>query len=435
MIVSIPWLRQYVQIEESAEKAGEILTMLGHEAESVSDFSSMENIVTAKIIDLAPHPNADKLKICTVDCGTETLSIVCGAPNVAEGQVVPLARIGAILPGDFKIKKSKIRGEVSMGMLCSERELNISEDHEGLYILPENTQPGLPIGDILSERFNSIELDITPNRPDALSHYGIARDYAAKTNKKLKALEGISGNNPEKPTRKVKITIDDPVGCPRYIAGVVENVTVGPSPKWMIELLESAGQRSINNIVDISNYVLLEMGHPTHIFDFNEISTGEVLIRRAVKGEKFTTLDEIEHNLEDHHLLITNGGDPVALAGVMGGLNSAVADDTTTVLIESAYFDPVTIRKSSKSLGMLTEASRRFERGADPEAAMTAFWRIVSLLNEYAGGKLVSDVVDAYPTIIDPAVVILRYEEIINTAGFEIDKSFIEEKLQALRIE
>lgn len=435
MIVSIPWLKRFVHISESADQFSDTLTMLGHEAESNKEIVDFGGIITARIIEVAPHPNADKLKLCKVDTGDEILQIVCGAPNVAEGQIVPLAKIGTVLPGDFKIRKSKIRGEVSMGMLCSEKELNISDDHSGIHIFPGDSREGIPINDLLGTGSDSIELDITPNRPDALSHYGIARDYAAKKGLDLAPLENVKGSAPEKPVQNVKVTLEDPVGCPRYIAGIVKGVKIGPSPEWLVKLLESAGQRSINNIVDISNYVLLEMGHPTHIFDYNQFNSGEVLVRRAKKGELFTTLDEIEHTLDEQHLLITDGENPVALAGVMGGLNSAVAESTDTVLIESAYFDPVTIRKSSKSLGMLTEASRRFERGTDPDGALPAFWRIVHMLEDMAGGTLVSDVVDAYPKPIDKKSINLRKSEILRVSGFEIDNQFIETTLKALGID
>ncbi|NOZ74827.1 MAG: phenylalanine--tRNA ligase subunit beta, partial [FCB group bacterium] len=410
MRISINWLRQYVDIQESPEELAEMLTLLGFEAEIVTDLSTISGVITARIRSVEKHPNADKLHLCQVDDGEETLSIVCGAPNVAAGQMVPLAKIGAILPGGFKIKKAKIRGEVSFGMLCSERELGISDQHEGILILPATTEPGLPISEILNPIVAALELDITPNRPDALSHIGIAREIAAKTGRELR-LPDYASIPPASTDEMLRITLDAPEGCPRYLAGIVSNVQVGPSPEWMVRHLEAAGQRSINNLVDISNYVLLEMGHPTHIFDLDRFGSREVLVRFATAGEKFKTLDEVEHVLNTHHLLITNGKTPVALAGIMGGEDSAVTESTRTVLIESAYFDPVTIRKGSKSLGLLTEASRRFERGADPDGVAPAFYRIVSLLQQYAGGTLVSDVVDAYPNPLTMKPIRLRRSE------------------------
>jgi len=434
MLVSINWLKQYVDITETPEELADMLTMLGFEAEIATDLSNLKNIVTAKVESVEKHPNADKLSLCKVNDGNEIVNVVCGAPNVAKGQKVVFAKVGAILPGDFKITKAKIRGKKSFGMICAEDELGISEDHEGIVVLPDNTELGLPIADVLNEKYAAIELDITPNRPDALSHIGIAREVALQTDRELK-IPSYELENPNNITGKVEVLLEDSVGCPRYMAGVVDNIKVGPSPQWMKELLESAGQRSINNVVDISNFVLLEMGHPAHIFDYSQLPHDKILVRRAAKGEKFTTLDEEEHTLEDYHLLITDGKEPVALAGVMGGLGSMVQDDTKKVLIESAYFDPVTVRKGSKKLGMLTESSRRFERGADPEGSLTAFYRIVSLLKDYANGDLVSEVVDAYPKKIVRDKIQFRKSELDIIAGCDISDEIIEKTFKGLDIE
>ncbi|NOZ04470.1 MAG: phenylalanine--tRNA ligase subunit beta [FCB group bacterium] len=433
MKISINWLRQFVNIEETPEQLADMLSMLGMEAEIGLDLSEIKDVVTAKVLAVDQHPNADKLKLCLVNDGGQDYRVVCGAPNVEAGQVVPFAKVGSVLPGKIKIQKAKIRGEVSFGMLCSERELGISDEHTGIMILPEDTEIGQPVAEILNRSFGSLELDITPNRPDALSHLGIAREIAVKTGRKLKKPE-IHVRTSAQESEPVEVIIDDPDGCPRYVAGVVKNVKVGPSPQWMVDYLKAAGQRSINNIVDISNYVLLEMGHPTHMFDYDRFETRQVVIRRAEKGELFVTLDEEKHELNEHHLLITDGEKPVALAGIMGGLNSAVSDKTNTVLIESAYFDPLTIRKGAKSLGMLTEASRRFERGADPEATMTAFWRIVNLLEEYAAGELASKVVDAYPKIITRPKIELRKSKLELVSGVKYDDQFIAQCLSGLEI-
>lgn len=434
MRLSINWLRQYVDIKESPQELADMLTMLGFEAEIATDLSNFNNIVTAKVESVVEHPNADKLSLCKVNDGNETISVVCGAPNVEAGQKVVFAKVGTVLPGGFEIKKAKIRGEVSFGMICAEDELGISENHDGIMVLPEDTKIGIPIGKVLNQKYAALELDITPNRPDALSHYGIAREIALKTDRKLNFTE-VNEVSPVGTKEKVTVNISDPDGCPRYIAGVVDNIKIGPSPTWMKELLESAGQRSINNVVDISNFVLLEMGHPTHIFDIAQIPTNTIGVRRAVKGEKFVTLDEEEHKLSTYHLLITDGEKPIALAGIMGGLGSAVNENTKKVLIESAYFDPITIRKGSKSLGMLTESSRRFERGADPDGAVMAFWRIVALLKEYANGKLVSEMVDAYPRKIKIPMIQLRKSELDTVAGCDISNKFIEKTLTGLFID
>lgn len=434
MRLSINWLRQYVDIKESPQELADMLTMLGFEAEIATDLSNLTHIVTAKVESVVKHPNADKLSLCQVNDGKETVSVICGAPNVEAGQKVVFAKVGAVLPGDFEIKKAKIRGEVSFGMICAEDELGISENHEGIMVLPEETKIGFPIGDVLNEKYAALELDLTPNRPDALSHYGIAREIALKTNRKLKFPE-VKEIKSVGTKEKVTVNISDSDGCPRYIAGVVDDIEIGPSPTWMKELLESAGQRSINNVVDISNFVLLEMGHPTHIFDIAQFPTNTIGVRQATKGEKFVTLDEEEHILDTYHLLITDGQNPIALAGIMGGLGSAVNDNTKKVLIESAYFDPITIRKGSKSLGLLTESSRRFERGADPDGAVTAFWRIVALLKDYANGELVSEMIDTYPKKIKILNIQLRKSELDIVAGCDIPNKFIEKALTGLNIE
>ena len=435
MKVSINWLRKFVDVSETPAELAEMLTMLGLEAEVGLDFSGFKKIVSAKVLSSKKHPNADKLKLCQVFDGEETFHVVCGAPNVKAGQTVIFAKVGSVLPGDFNIKKAKIRGEESAGMICSEKELGISDEHDGILVLPDNTEAGVNISEVLNPVFSSLELDILPNRPDALSHIGIAREIAIKTGRRLHKLEVNSDLKPNTQSETVQVEIDDPDGCPRYIAGIVKNVKVGPSPRWMADALKCAGMRPINNLVDISNYVLLEMGHPTHIFDFEKFPAKTVCVRRARKGEKFITLDEEKHTLNAEHLLITNGKTPVALAGIMGGLDSAVADTTATVLIESAYFDPITIRKGSKSLGMLTESSRRFERGADPEGAVIAFWRIVTLLKELSGGELASEMVDCYPKKIQSTSITFRKSKLENIGGFPIPVKFIEKTLTSLEID
>jgi len=435
MLISVEWLKRYVDITESPQELADLLTMLGLEAEDQKTIQYSPLIVTARVLKVNDHPNADKLKICLVNDGEDDHKIICGAPNVAENQLVVLAKIGSMLPGNIKIKAARIRGEKSAGMICSERELGLSDEHEGIIELPFDTPVGIQFSEYIKKKLDTLDLDITPNRPDALSHIGIAREIALKTGRKLNLPEIHTDYPDSTNTEKIKVIIDDSDGCPRYVAGVVDNIKVGPAPDWMITLLESAGQRSINNIVDISNFVLLELGQPTHIFDFKLLPTNTIQVRKAKKDEKFITLDNLEHKLNDQHLLITDGNKSVALAGIMGGLNTAVTEETKTVLIESAYFDPVTIRKGSKSLGMLTEASRRFERGSDPEATVTAFWRIVGLLREYANGKLVSKMVDAYPKNISTPEIKLRNEKLEMISGFMIEAKQIEEILTGLNID
>jgi len=436
MIVALDWLRDFVDITESPQELADMLTMLGMEAESVVDGEVIKNVVTARITEVQKHPNADKLKLCQVFDGSDTHSVVCGAPNAYTGQITAFARVGAVLADGYEIKPAKIRGEKSYGMLCSDRELGISEKHEGILDLDSSIQPGRPISEIFPQPLQAIEFDITPNRPDCLSHYGIAREIALKTGRELKKpLIKIGDEISNTTSEYVAINITDPQACPRYIAGIVKNIKIGPSPKWMIERLEAVGQRSINNVVDISNYVLLELGHPTHIFDYRFVPTKEIVIRHAEPGEKIITLDEVERKLSEHHLLITDGIHPIAVAGIMGGERSGVADDTETVLIESAYFDPITVRKGSKSLGLITDSSRRFERGADPEEARTAFWRIVNLLEELASGEQVPGIIDNYPRKISRPEIVLRRSELDLLSGYAISDSFVEETLTGLEVD
>ena len=432
MRISVHWLRQYVDIPESPEELADMLTMLGFETELTTCNWEINSIVSAKVLDCKFHPNADKLKLCIIDDGQGKKQVVCGAPNVDSGQTVAYARVGTIFSNDFKIKKIKIRGTESEGMICSEKELGISDEHEGILVLDDSNEPGRKLSNCISSYLKTIELDITPNRPDAMSHLGIAREISAKCNRKLKY---NFLNKPKiNPKYSLDIKLDNKKACPRYIAGVMENIKLTKSPDWMVESLISAGMRPINNLVDISNYVLMEMGHPTHIFDLKHFSKSTIRVRNAKTGEKLITLDGEECKLTPEHLLITNGQDPVALAGIMGGIKSAVSDETHSILIESAYFDPITIRKGSKALGIMTEASRRFERGADPNGCVIAFWRIVELVQELCGGKLVSEMTDAYPQNITRKTITLNPQFIDKSAGIIIPKEFTEKVLKKLGI-
>ncbi|MCH7613319.1 MAG: phenylalanine--tRNA ligase subunit beta [Candidatus Marinimicrobia bacterium] len=432
MQVSIKWLRQYVEINESPEELADILSMLGLEAE-VPEKRGFTGIVIGHVLKAEKHPNADRLKLCVVSDGTKEFQVVCGAPNVDAGQNVPFARVGAVLGDDFKITKTKIRGEYSYGMICSESELGLSDNQEGIMVLDENAKPGTDFNDYLSNQ-EYLEIDLTPNRPDCMSHFGVARDIAAKTGRHINQIvykeKEFKSNNVEK---MLTIHIDDPDSCPRYVAGIVKNIHVGPSPDWMKAALESAGKRSINNIVDISNYVLLEMGHPTHIFDYDKIPSKTISIRKAKKGETVKTLDEVDRKLTDQ-LLITDGKHPIAIAGVMGGYGTAVSESSKNVLIESAYFDPITIRLGAKSLCMTTDASKRFERGADPNGALNAYWRVVELLEDLAGGEWVPGVIDAYPKKMVRNSIALTREKVDILAGVDLSDDFIQNTLSSLEI-
>ena len=398
MRISIDWLKDFIKLSNSTEEISDILTMIGLESEKINNLSNIDGVIIAEVVKKIKHPNADKLSLCQVNDGKKSLSVVCGAPNVDTGQKVAFAPVGTTLPGNLIIKKAKIRGEISEGMICSERELEISDEHEGIMVLNHNAKVGSTFIDYMSSLSESLELDITPNRPDCFSHLGVARDISVKLNKKVKLIN----TNPKKYTKNevenlISINIDNADDSPRYIAGIVKNVKVDKSPKWLVDRLESIGQRSINNLVDISNFVMMEMGHPTHIFDYDQIESNEILIRRGSKNESITTLDEVDRKLSPNELLITNGKKPIAVAGIMGGLNSAVSEKTKTILIESAYYDPPTIRKSAKALGMSTDASKRFERGADVNGAAEAFWRVISLIEDSSIGEWVEGLIDIYP--------------------------------------
>ncbi len=434
MRVSIPWLKTFVDIKQSADELADILTMLGLEAE-IPESASFSGIIVGKVLKADKHPNADRLSLCTVSDGKEEYQVVCGAPNVAAEQIIPFAKVGAILGEDFKIKKTKIRGKVSLGMICSERELGLSDEHEGIMVLNEHAKIGSDFEDYLNSNFDYLEIDLTPNRPDCMSHVGVAREISVKTGQEMMFTHAEKRHCKKNDVDDIlSVKIDDKNCCPRYVAGVVKNIKVGPSPDWMRDLLESAGQRSINNIVDISNYILLEMGHPTHIFDYDKVPSHTIGIRKAKKGECVTTLDEVKRKLTDQ-LVITDGKKPIAIAGVMGGLDSAVTDTTSTVLIESAYFDPITIRRGAKSLGMSTEASKRFERGADPKGAEHAYWRVVELLEELAGGEWEPGMIDEHPKKLIQNAITLTREKIDILSGCEFSDTFITDTLSKLEID
>ena len=423
MIVSIDWLREFLEIKESPNELADMLSNSGLEAELTSAPLSLPGVIIGKVENTEKHPDADKLKICIVNDGQKTHQVICGAPNVDSGQLIPFATVGSILPGNLKIKKANIRGVESNGMICSERELNISDEHEGIMVLPNDLPLGKDFMEVYGKKFISLELDVTPNRPDAFSHQGVARDLACVTNRKFSPVIAepikVQGNE------SLKISMESSDDCPRYIGGIIKGVSIGPSPDWLVDRLRSVGQRSINNIVDISNFVLMEMGHPTHIFDYDKLDNKEIYVRRAKEGETLITLDEQKHKLDDQHLLITDGNKPLALAGIMGGQSTAVSEGTKNLLVESAYFNPIIIRKGAKNLSMSTDASKRYERGADPNGCDTAFWRVVSLIKDLTGGELVSDAIDVYPKKINKKKVVMRKEELELVLGLRIDNETI----------
>lgn len=418
MKISLNWLRLYVDVTETPEELARLLTMAGLEVASITTIGEgIEDVIIAKILTKDPHPEADRLSLCTVTDGRETHQIVCGATNMIEGDHVALAPVGANLPGGFKIKKAKIRGRESFGMMCSKRELGLGDDHAGLMILAKDTVLGDRLVDVMGYPDSVIEVEITPNRPDWLSVVGVAREIAALTGRELKLPAPAFTEGTEKAAELTSVTIEDPDLCPRYAARLIRGVKIAPSPRWMQARLESAGVRPISNVVDVTNYVLMELGHPLHAFDLNRLSEKRIIVKRAENGAKFTTLDGQERTLTADNLMICDGTGPVALAGVMGGLNSEVEDATTDILLESAYFAPTSIRRTAKVLGLKTEASYRFERGTDIDGLILALDRAAQLIKELAGGIIASGRVDAYPKPAGLKTVPLRLAKAESVLG------------------
>ncbi|MEO1173383.1 MAG: phenylalanine--tRNA ligase subunit beta, partial [Myxococcota bacterium] len=398
MKVALDWLSDFVEWP-STDALIDGLTEVGIEVEDVQDPSrSVNGVVVAEVRSVEKHPKADKLNVCSVHDGTELHTIVCGAANVAAGQRVALARVGAKL-GDFEIGARKLRGVMSSGMICSRSELGLEAKSDGIWELPESLGASLgePIFDALPVS-TLVELSITPNRPDLLSHAGVAREVAARFGTKVShSLRRPAGKGPPADSQ-ARVLIEDTAGCRRYLARVITGVKVGPSPDWLRARLERIGQRSINNIVDATNYVLMELGHPLHAFDLSRLRAEDglptVKVRSAAPGETLVTLDDIERKLTEDDLVIADAETPIALAGVMGGANSEVHEGTTRVLLESAWFAPARVRSTAKRFGLHTEASHRFERGADPGIVARAADRCAQLIVEIAGGEVAKGVVD-----------------------------------------
>lgn len=437
MRVSLNWLKEFVPIMIPAREVAYRLTMGGVEVEAVEEIKpGFDNVVVGRILKVTPHPNADKLILCEVDAGgSNHLKIVCGAPNLKEGDFVPVALPGASLAGGLKVKEAKIRGESSRGMLCSERELGISDDHSGIMILPPGLETGSGLDESLGLSDIILELGVTPNRPDCLSVLGVAREVAALTSARCVPPKVRVPETGGEIGSLSSVTIEDPVGCPRYAARIVSEVTVKPSPAWMQRRLVKAGLRPINNVVDVTNYVLLELGHPLHAFDYEKLEENRIVVRRARQGESIVTLDGAARELTPQMLVIADAERPVAIAGIMGGANTEVTELTTTVLIESAYFDPVTIRRTSKALGLSTEASYRFERGADPEMVTLALDRAAALMAELADGKAARGLIDRYPRKFSQRIIDLRYARLKRILGIDIPPERVSSILASLGFE
>ncbi|MDP4197104.1 MAG: phenylalanine--tRNA ligase subunit beta [Bacteroidota bacterium] len=423
MKISLNWIKNYVDLSGiSSDDITDKLTISGLEVEDIEDKAKLfDNFVVGYVKERKKHPNADKLSVCIVSTGEEDLNVVCGAPNVAAGQKIAFAKIGAVVPnGGFKITKAKLRGEVSMGMICSANELGISDDHSGIMVLDPSLPAGMPLAEALGLNDVVFELGITPNRPDALCHIGVARDLAAIFGRKMTLPEVDLKEIEEDINGAASIEVENTTGCPRYTAKVVKNVTVKESPEWLKQRLVAIGLRPINNIVDITNFILHEAGQPLHAFDLDMLKDHKIVVKNAKEGESFVTLDSKERKLSAADLMICDAAKPVAIAGVMGGENSEVTPETKNVLIESAYFNPSSIRKTAKRLILSTDASYRFERGTDPNNTLYAASRAAQLMAELGGGEVLKGTIDVYPQKIEPLKVNLRYARITTVMGFEI---------------
>ncbi|MDE0042405.1 MAG: phenylalanine--tRNA ligase subunit beta, partial [Candidatus Poribacteria bacterium] len=437
MNVSINWLKEYIDFDLSPEALADRLLMLGVETESIRQLGEgLDGVVVGRIKTVRIHPNANKLVLCNVDVGQDAdLQIVCGAPNAREGLTAPVALVGAQLATDLRIKPAKIRGEESRGMLCSETELGIGDDASGLMTLSDDLPTGAPLAEALGLDDAVLELEITPNRPDCLSMIGIAREIGAETGNSVKLPLVCVQEGAANVRDQTSVTIDAPELCPRYAARVIRGVEIAPSPKWLQRKLESINVGTINNVVDITNFILMECGHPLHAFDYHKLAENRIVVRRAAPDETLKTIDGTERKLTSDMLVIADAEKPVALAGVMGGFDSEISDHTVDVLLESAYFHPPSIRKTSKSLGMHTEASHRFERGADPEGVIPAINRAAQLIAEIAGGDIVGGIIDVYPGNREPAQVKLRPERANFVLGTQISSDEMVETLTRLGFE
>ena len=448
MKISYNWLKQFINIDWPAEKTGELLTDLGLEVEGIEHFESvkggLKGVVTGKVLEVSKHPNAEKLSVTKVDLGTgEPVQIVCGAPNVAEGQIVPVATIGTVLydkdNNEFKIKKGKIRGEVSFGMICAEDELGLGDNHDGIMVLDDSVEVGKNFSEIMEIETDEVfEIGLTPNRADAMSHLGVARDLRAgliHLNEKVGFdTPSVSKFNIDSKTRPIQIEIKDKDKCPHYAGITIKNVKIGPSPKWIQNRLKAIGLSPINNVVDITNYVMHELGQPLHAFDAEKIHGHKIIVKTAEPGDTLVTLDGVERKLHEDDLIIYNEKSPMVIAGVFGGIDSGITEDTTDIFLESAYFDPVTVRKAAKRHGLNTDSSFRFERGIDPDMTIFALKRAVTLIKEYTEAEIITDLIDVYPYKIEAHNISLSYDYLNTLTGNKIDKNIIKNILASLEI-
>jgi len=435
MFVSYNWLKDFVDVDCSARELARLLTSVGIEVASIAEKCIPDGVVVARVLDVRKHPNADKLSLCSVDAGTgQPLAVVCGAPNAAAGMTAALATVGTRLSKDFIIKKATIRGVESSGMLCSERELGISDDHSGIIALPAEFEIGKPLSTVYPAD-TIFEIELTPNRGDCLSMLGVAREIAAKMRRPITKTAQRPQESGEKIDRCISVTIEDAKGCPRYLGRLIRGVKIGPSPLWLVQRLRIAGVRPINNVVDVTNYLLFHYGHPLHAFDYATIARKAIIVRRAQPGQVFVTLDDAERKLAADDLLICDGDKAVALAGIMGGKNSEISEATTDVFLECAYFDPVGIRKTSKRLGLSTASSYRFERGVDPgQGLQDAIDLAAELIRRLAGGTIAPGIIDACPVPLAQRRIALRPAQVARLLGVSIPEAECLATLEALGI-
>ena len=448
MKISYNWLKQFIKTDWNSEETATLLTDMGLEVEAVEKYQSvkggLEGIVVGHVVTCEQHPNADRLKVTTVDLGTGTpVQIVCGASNVAAGQKVPVATIGTTLYDkdgtSFVIKKGKIRDQESHGMICAEDEIGLGDSHDGILVLDENLKPGTPVAQVFNiENDEVFEIGLTPNRADAMSHMGVARDIRAGLLQKNITTEmitpSISNFRIDKRILKMDVSVQDAKLAPRYCGVTISGITVKPSPQWLQNRLKAIGLTPKNNIVDVTNYVLHELGQPLHAFDASKIKGNKVTVKMVEAGTKFTTLDEVERTLHEEDLMICDENGPMCFAGVFGGKNSGVTESTSAIFLESAYFNPVTIRKTAKRHGLSTDASFRFERGIDPTITVYALKRAAIMILEVAGGEITSDITDIYPKKIEDFSVVLNFDKTAKIIGQELPKETIKKILASLDI-
>ena len=448
MNISYNWLKDYLDFDLSPEQVAAALTSIGLETGGIEEVESvrggLRGIVIGKVLTCEEHPNSDHLHITTVDLGNgEPTQIVCGAPNVAAGQTVVVATVGTTLyDGDkeFQIKRSKIRGVESLGMICAEDEIGIGHSHDGIIVINEEVAPGTPAAQYYNLSSDYVlEVDLTPNRIDAASHYGVARDLCAWMAQNAQASplkrESVDDFKIDRPDGAIAVEVMNPEACPRYSGLTIRNIKVAESPQWLKDRLTAIGQRPINNIVDITNYILHSVGQPLHAFDVDKIKGGKVVVRTCNEGTVFTTLDGVERKLDARDLMICNAEEPMCMAGVFGGLDSGVTEQTTSIFLESAYFNPTSVRKTARRHGLNTDSSFRFERGTDPNATIYVLKLAALMVKELAGGEICGEAIDLYPEPIKPFPVTLAYDKLNALVGKEIAPETVDSILRSLEIE